>query len=154
MCLHWGMAMAVYPFFTQVAETIGRLLRLQDTLNLSQIQRRMKERFGERSTTSRATQRIVRSLVDWGVLQDIGKRGNYEARKPITVSDKSLALWLLEASLYSTSKDTGDLSTLQTMPALFSLESIPLNPGELEDSRLEVVRHGLDRELVRLRDSG
>ncbi len=28
--LHWGMSMAAYPFFGSVAETVGRLLQLQD----------------------------------------------------------------------------------------------------------------------------
>ncbi len=54
LVVHWGMVMAVYPFFQALAETVGRLLRLQGTVAASQVQRRMREQFGERSTVERA----------------------------------------------------------------------------------------------------
>ena len=41
LSVHWGMTMAVYPFFGQVAETIGRLLRLQGSFAAAQAQRRI-----------------------------------------------------------------------------------------------------------------
>src|SRR5437764_12100172 len=70
IALHWGMTMAVYPFFGAVAETVGRLMRLQGTCAAAQIQRRMREQLGERATVARAARRILRCFVDWGVLQE------------------------------------------------------------------------------------
>ena len=55
--LHWGMASAAYPFWSVVAAYTGRLLRLQRVATAAQIQRRVRERYGERETavTSRPT---------------------------------------------------------------------------------------------------
>lgn len=66
IALHWGMTMAVYPFFGAVAETVGRLMRLQSTCAAAQIQRRIREQLGERETVARAARRILRCFVDWG----------------------------------------------------------------------------------------
>src|SRR5207249_2876639 len=51
---HWGMTIAAYPFFRTVAEVTGRLLRLQGTAGAAQIQRRVRERVGERETVARS----------------------------------------------------------------------------------------------------
>ncbi|NLD05172.1 MAG: hypothetical protein GX672_04630, partial [Synergistaceae bacterium] len=50
--IHWGMVMAVYPFWSSVATQTGRLLKLQDTAVASQIQRRIREQYGDRETAS------------------------------------------------------------------------------------------------------
>src|ERR1019366_2429884 len=51
--LSWGMAIAAYPFFGQVAELVGRLTSLQGDCASSEIHRRMSELFGEREGTYR-----------------------------------------------------------------------------------------------------
>ncbi len=66
LVVHWGMVMAVYPFFQALAETVGRLLRLQGTVAASQVQRRMREQFGERSTAKLAEWLIEASLIASG----------------------------------------------------------------------------------------
>jgi len=69
IAVHWGMVMAVYPFWAAVAGHTGRLLKLQNTAAASQVQRRMREEYGERETVSRASRRVLRSFVDWDVLK-------------------------------------------------------------------------------------
>ena len=56
MLAHWCMCMAAYPFFGAVAAAAGRLLRLQGTA-AAQVQRRLRERLGERETVARAARR-------------------------------------------------------------------------------------------------
>ena len=74
MLVHWCMCMAVYPFFGTVADAVGRLLRLQGTAGAAQVQRRLRERFGERETVARAARRILRAYIDWGgAARDLGK---------------------------------------------------------------------------------
>ena len=60
--VHWGMCLATYPFFRDVAAATGRLLALQESAALSQIVRRMAESWSERTTATRAVQRVVRSF--------------------------------------------------------------------------------------------
>jgi len=70
IAVHWGMAMAVYPFWGFVAGHVGRLLRLQGTANHAQVRRRIMEQYGQRPTVKDAVRRVLRSMVDWGVLKD------------------------------------------------------------------------------------
>ena len=43
LAVHWGMTIAVYPFVGVVAETVGRLLRLQGSCAAGQVQRLVRE---------------------------------------------------------------------------------------------------------------
>jgi hypothetical protein len=73
------MVMAVYPFWSGVAIQTGRLLRLQGSAAAAHVQRRIREQYGERETVSRAACRVLRSYLDWGVLQETGANGVYSA---------------------------------------------------------------------------
>ena len=100
LALHWGMCLATYPFFSDVVSTCGRLLSVQNSVVLSQVTRRMTESWGELSTLTRAVQRVVRSMVDWGALCETKERGVFARTRPIDLSgSRALALWLLEAAL-------------------------------------------------------
>ena len=97
--LHWGMCLATYPFFRDVAETTGRLLTLQGRAALSQIVRRTTESWGSRSTVARATQRVVRTFVAWDVLGETRERGVFVPATKATVADRERGPWLLEAGM-------------------------------------------------------
>ena len=60
MLVHWCMCTVVYPFFGTVADAVVRLLRLQGSAGAAQVQRRLRERLGERETVARAARRIWR----------------------------------------------------------------------------------------------
>ena len=93
LVVHWGMTMAAYPFFGSVAESTGRLLQLQETVGAAQVQRRIRERYGERETVSRATRRILRVFLDWGIMEDTTAKGIYKQRvKKQSLSDETLTL--------------------------------------------------------------
>ena len=44
--LHWGMCMATYPFFRDVAAITGRLLSFQESVTLAMVNRRIVEDWG------------------------------------------------------------------------------------------------------------
>ncbi|MCX6627948.1 MAG: hypothetical protein NTW28_10010, partial [Candidatus Solibacter sp.] len=67
---HWGMTMAVYPFWRVVADITGRLFRLQGTVAPVQVQRRAKELLGEREVVARSARYVLRAFADWGVIID------------------------------------------------------------------------------------
>ena len=94
LAIHWGMVMAVYPFWSGVAIQTGRLLRLQGSAAAAHVQRRVREQYGERETVSRAARRVLRSYLDWGVLQETGAKGIYSAGTTLAVEDSRLIAWL------------------------------------------------------------
>lgn len=149
--LHWGMTIAVYPFFRIVAETVGRLLKLQESVAAVQVQRRIREQIGERETVARAARRILRCLVDWKVLADTQKKGVYRAEPKIEIIYSSLKTWLLEAVLISNGSDALPLRAILEGPALFPFGLGHINTKEIEKNhRLTTFRHALDEDMVSL----
>ena len=153
LAVHWGMTMAAYPFFGLVAQTVGRLLRLQGSAAAAQVQRRVREQLGERETVTRATRRTLRCFIDWGVLVETADKGVYHGAPLRPIRDQCLAAWVIEAMLLSSSSDAVPLQALAQAPALFPFAIEPLRSTELScNSRLEVFRQGLDQDMVLLRD--
>ena len=144
--------MAVYPFFANVAEQVGRLIRLQESFTLAQIQRRIREQLGERETVARAARRILSSFVDWKVLERSAKRGNYEGISPRPVTHRRLVAWLIESVLISNSSTSGSLKSIAQAPSLFPFRIDSMNINDLkENERLELYRQGLDEDIIMLR---
>jgi hypothetical protein len=150
--LHWGMCIASYPFFRDVASTSGRLLALQGTAALSQITQRMAGVWGERSTLIRAVQRVLRSLVLWGILHETSDRGVFAPAPKRPVKDSArLSPWLLEASILNSGRRVHSLQSLLTSTALFPF-ALNANPQDvLANPRLELHRQDLDEHLVLLK---
>ena len=151
---HWGMTMAVYPFWRVVADVTGRLFRLQGTVAPLQVQRRAKELLGEREVVARSTRYVLRAFGDWGVIDDSRRQGEYTAAPAIKIVDPRIAVWLLEAAVLSMPDASVDFNTLIKSPSLFPFQIDRVFPEQLlESGRLDVVRHGLENVLVRLRQN-
>ncbi|MEW5865540.1 MAG: hypothetical protein AB1774_01650 [Bacillota bacterium] len=153
--IHWGMTMAVYPFVSVVAEAVGRLARLQGSVSLSQVQRRLREQFGERETVSRAARRVMRCFVDWGVLKDVSKQGVYERAPVRAIKNEQLAAWLIETTLIASGSEARPLRQLLSSPALFpfSLDA-PTSRAVESGGRLLLYRQGLDEDVVVVKTGG
>jgi len=147
---HWGMVMAAYPFWGEVALQTGRLLRLQGSAAAAHVQRRIREQYGERDTVSRAARRVLRSYVDWGVLKESGVKGVYAAGTPLAVGDPRPIAWLVEASLYARGTALAPLKGLLDSPGLFPfrIKAVPADGLGAVSSRLDFLRQGLDDDLV------
>jgi hypothetical protein len=151
LALHWGMLLAAYPFFGAVAATAGSLLRLQGNFSAGQLQRRMRERYGERETVVRASRRVLQSMADWGALAETSAHGVYTDTPRRTITDAALGPWLIEAALRAEERSASSLATLIRTPLLFPLDLNGLAVGRLAASqRLEIVRQSLDDDLVLL----
>jgi hypothetical protein len=146
------MVTAVYPFWAGVAMQVGRLLRLQGSAGAAQVQRRVREQLGERETVARAARRVLRSYLDWGVLQETGKKGIYTASPALAIDDHRVIAWLVEASLRARSTGSAPLKELLDSPALFPFRLKPITAEAVRSSSagLELVRYGLDNDLVAL----
>ena len=152
--IHWGMVMAVYPFWSGVATQTGRLLRLQGSVAAAHVQRRVREQYGERETVSRSARRVLRSYLDWGVLQETSAKGIYSAGVTLAVDDCRLIAWLAEASLHARANGWAPLKDLIDSPALFPFRIKPIYAANLvaASSRLDLLRHGLNEDLIILRN--
>lgn len=144
--VHWGMIAAAYPFFGTVADSVGRLASLQGTIAAVQVQRRVAEQYGERETVARATRRILRCLIDWGVLSDIDEKGVYQAKPAEPVTNDRLAVWLVEAAMITTGVKATPYRTASQLPVLFPFT---LSITHVTDNiRLELLRQGLDNDVI------
>ena len=149
IAVHWGMTMAAYPFWFTVAESTGRLLRLQGNATAAQIQRRVREQLGERETVARAARRIIRSFVDWAVIREGTSKGLYVPADPIAIEDPELIAWLIEANLVASGALSAPLKSLSQSPALFPFKPNSHNSIEsLLRRRLEIHRQNLNEPVV------
>ncbi len=152
--LHWGMASAVYPFVFLVAETVGRLLRFQETFTLSQVRERVEGILGDRPTVYYALPKVLYSFIDWGVLKRIqNSKGVYAGTEPVSTKNQHLMAWFLEAFLYAKGVSSLPLLSVIDSPGLFPFS---IEPGVITDyvirqnPRLTVFRHGMSEDMVGL----
>lgn len=156
IAVHWGMALAAYPFWGAVAAHTGRLLRLQGTVTAAHVQRRVKEQYGERETAARAARRVLRSFIDWGVLNETQDKGVYSQGNQYLIQDLRLIAWLVEASLRARANGFAAIKDLLDSPSIFPFRLAHVSVEHLasHSSRLDILRHGLDDDLVMLREEG
>lgn len=116
--LHWGMAVATYPFFGKVTELIGRLSALQGDCASAEIHRRMSETYGEREGTYRMTNMVIQSQAGWGAVERVEKGKRVIRLAPTIVESDELTTWLIEAALRYAGKPLA-ISNLPLQPVLF-----------------------------------
>ena len=122
--VHWGMVLAAYPFWGAVATHTGRLLRLQGTAAAAHVQRRVKEEYGERETASRAARRVLRSFIDWGVLEETHAKGVYELGRFFSIKEPRVIAWMVEASLHSRFDRAAAIGDLLDSPSIFPISLV------------------------------
>ena len=152
--LHWSVTAAAYPFWHRMAMQVGRLLNLQDSITQSQIRQRCFEAMGERSTVERSSRRVIRTFVTWGALKDSEAKGCYEKATPIVVTDKNLAILMFEATLHAIPEGKQTFGLLLNHPAFFPFQ-FPVITADFvsqHSERIEVVRYGLDDDLLKLKE--
>jgi hypothetical protein len=146
--LHWGMSVLEYPFFRDVAEVVGRILMLQDDFTGAQVQARLLTAWGDRSTTREATQKLLTTFVDWGVLRSAKTQGRFLLAGKWTTSHTELQLWLLEALLAASSAGEIEAQQLLRIPESFPF-TLGIGVGELrKHPRFSIHRQGLDMDMV------
>lgn len=152
--LHWGMTMAVYPFWRVVADVAGRLFRLQGSASAQQVQRRVRELHGEREAVSRSARYVLRAFADWGVITDTELKGTYSPMPAVRIDELVIAAWLLEATLFASDPARSDFKNLLNSPALFPFQLDRVTAASLTRSgRMDVIRQGVADELVVLRSA-
>jgi len=151
--VHWGMAVATYPFFGKVAELIGRLSALQGDCASAEIHRRMSETYGEREGTYRMTNMVIQSQAGWGAVARTEKGKRVSRLAPIEVENDELTVWLVEAALRYAGKPLA-ISSLQSQPVLFPFNlTRPLAYLTSNSEHLVMRSDGTSNQFVALRDA-
>lgn len=114
----WGSAVVSYPFFGRVSELIGRLTALQGDCSAAEVHRRMSEDFGEREVVKRATQAVLQTQVDWGVVERVVSGKRLVRKGAIVVSDDGNVGWLIEAAIRYARKPIS-LTSLSSLAVLY-----------------------------------
>lgn len=149
LAVHWGMILITYPFFCDVADSIGQSVAIQDEVPLSNIYKKTVENWGERSTVKHAMDKLVGSLWQWGVL-DKKTKGVYTHVLPVDIA-KPYQLWLVESKLRSENVQERPLFEVLTSKTLFPF-NINLNKNDIHEyGAFEISRQGMDREIISFR---
>ncbi len=148
--LHWGVSIATYPFFAQVAEVVGRLTALQGDCATTEVHRRMSERYGEREGTYRMTNMILQTQADWGAITRVEKNKRLIRKPALPVTGSKLTAWLMEAAIRSAGKPISAAATT-TLPVLypFAIEGSAAYTAA-ENKFLEIMSIGGGKEVIAL----
>ena len=152
LALHWGMTLAVYPFWGDVALQTGRLLKLQGHVSVASVIQRLKEEYGERETVLRAVRKVLRTFIDWKVLEKTEKKGIYTSSSILNISNPELIGWLIEAYLYSQTNGSRELKSIIQSPIFFPFSFKNIQAVlKLPLSRIEAVNYFRDQQLIYLK---
>ncbi|OIP63389.1 MAG: hypothetical protein COW73_04315 [Nitrospirae bacterium CG18_big_fil_WC_8_21_14_2_50_70_55] len=147
LAIHWAMLSASHPFFVDVAGLVGKSLGLNGEVALSQLTRRLVDTWGDRSTLRRATQRLVRSMVQWGALREGGKVGVYLAPSKRIAVPSTLGGLLVEGLLIAAQCGM-PLNQLVSHPAVFPFDVRTDLTALRRSERLQVHRQGDQTDFI------
>ena len=151
LLLNWGMTITAYPFVGSAGEVVGRLLKLQKQARRADVQRRLREQYGDRDFVNRIARYTVSSFLDWRVIIETKPKGIYLSGKQVTPKKTEYLAWLAEAVLISRDKTQMELSELSNHPVFFPIKLDEFNASLLRaNPRLRVERHSLNQETVLL----
>jgi len=97
---------------------------------------------------------VIRGFIDWGVLSETKEKGIYSQGRTYSIDDPRLISWLIEASLFARSNGSAAIKDLLDSTSLFPfrLMHVPAEHLVSMSPRLDLFRHGLDDDLVMLRE--
>ncbi|PEK99504.1 hypothetical protein [Bacillus sp. AFS017336] len=147
LVVHWGMTLAAYPFFKDVAGEIGRLLYLQDTVSSNVIGKRIKESYGDRRRVEVATSAVLMSMKAWDAIKP-EKNKTYSLSDKIMISNPQIQVFIVHILLFVLKNRAIQVDTIQNHILLFPF-SYEFNLFELrQDSELIFHRQGVNELVV------
>ncbi len=150
--LHYGLALLCYPFFRDSVVAIGQVSRLETTLTRRSIKERLLAERGHLGALERSAERVLASLVDWGVLSHRVQEHVYvPQRKELAASEPALEAWMVAAALTAHAAHELPFADLARLPELFPFR-VTLTVDDVRRSpRFEVHRQGSGWEMVGLK---
>ena len=147
--LHWALLLAGFPFFYTLTGHTGRLIQLQGIVSPGQLNRRMREDLGDRTTVNRATSAITRSMENWGTLVDGSKRGSFAPLSNRISLGRDSTLILVEGLLRQVRRGLSK-EEIESHPTLFPFDLFLRLEDMRHSGHFSVSRQGLDLNYVTL----
>ena len=149
--LHYGLTLLCYEFFRLGATTIGQISRYSDTITPHDIKKRMFAELGQLGAVEKATERVIFSLRNWGILIEGAQRYTYApCRQSFATTRRDVEEWLLAVALMAHPAQELLFADLVRLPELFPFR-FTIKVDDLRTSpRFEVHRQGLGWDMVRI----
>jgi hypothetical protein len=150
LVIHWGLAVASYPFFASVVRLLGRLFRLQDDIHSKELIRRAVEQHGDTESVRRAATRLLQSLAQWGAVE-AGQQSVFHPVEKIVIDNPELLCWLMTALFYSTDRERYSTEEIMSDPAWFPF-GVSSSYFDVSKSKLlEIVHQNVGDTLIALK---
>jgi hypothetical protein len=117
---HWGMSLAIFPLFRDVATQIGKLQNIQGFFRRADIHNRLLEKYSNLNTLPRTVDRIIQTFRDWKVIE-IQDDGSIVAC-PRPMQNPKLQDWLISILVASAPHQRVVLNELYNQAELFPFE--------------------------------
>jgi hypothetical protein len=148
--LHYGLTLVYYPFFRQCTALIGQVSRVQDSITRQLVKNRLAGDLGHFGSLNRSAERVMASLLDWGILSDLGNNEYKPEVSKLEININEVEEWVLSCALFSHPAEELPFSDLLNLPELFPfLFSITLDDFR-NRKQFSIQRQG-GWEMVRLR---
>ena len=149
--LHYGLSMLAYGFFRLGMVKIGQLLRYRESIGSRDVEQRLAAEVGQIGGLQKATERLIFSLRNWGLLTDTTQRYSY-APQYLRTTTPAIERWMLEAALAAHPAEDLPFADLIHLPELFPFR-FTLGIDDLRRTeRFEIQRQGMGWDMVRLVD--
>lgn len=150
--LHYGLTMLYYSFFRQGAAAIGQMSDYADVITPKDIKKRLTAELGQLGALEKATERIIFSLRDWGILEATRQRYVYAPRKrAYATRNPHVEMWLLAVALTAHPAEQVPFVDLIRLPELFPFQFTVRIQDIRQSPHFEVNRQGLNWDMVSIR---
>lgn len=152
VALHYGLTLLAYPFFRLCAGIIGRMSQYEDVLGPKDVKQKVFADMGQLGALEKATERVIFSQRDWGLLAPGPKRYTFTPkREQVEIGSQPVEEWLLAAALTASPAEEMPFEDLVHLPELFPFQ-FAVTVGDLRKSPwFEVQRQGMGWDMVRRR---
>ena len=148
--LHWGMLLLAYPFFHDIVEKIGIILRIQDEFNPTQLRNKLVSSWGDRTTIIRAIDRVIQSQKNWNVLKSDNRL--IKSTSKLEIKNEFLCLWFLECVYRSENVDSILFDKLISLETMFPFE-LKIPAYKIKQAKnFEYKMHGMNMEIMSLKN--
>jgi len=150
--LHYGLTLLYYPFFRQCAAVLGQYGRLGNTLTRQAVKDRLASELGHLGSLNRAAERVIASLVNWGLLGHNAENHQYIPKiQFLTADNLNLEVWLFSCALSAHPADELPFADLLRLPELFPFKFTVTIDQLRKNSRLTIQRQG-SWDMIRLKE--